>query len=169
MSKKLQVNSKVFNYPEKGQEPNWASDATGWAAEVTTVLDSTAGLGTITETQSFIENNISETLPKSVAGLVFNSKITRTATVEYHIYRKSQNTAEKSERGILHISYSQLNPLDKWSMQREITGGEPALVYFDINNSGQVIYWSTDVLDNSITVDTNYEGYIRFKTSNIIK
>ena len=165
----LKVNSKTFNYPNSGTEPNWASDVTGWAEEVTTVLDSTNGLGTITETQSTIENNISSSLPKSVAGLIFNSSLTKSATIEYRIYRKSQNTVEKSEQGILTVNYSQIDPLNKWTLSREINNGEPTLVYLDIDNNGQIKYSSSDILVNTPTVDTNYEGYIRFKTSNIIK
>lgn len=165
----LKVNSKTFNYPDTGTEPNWGKNATDWAKEVTTVLDSSNGLGTITETQSTIENNISSSLPKTIAGLIFNSSLTKGATVEYRIYRKSQNSVEKSEQGILNINYSQIDPLNKWSITREITNGEPALVYLDIDNNGQVKYSSSDVLVNTPTVDTNYEGYIRFKTSSIIK
>ena len=166
---KLSINSKVFEYPDQGKNPNWGTDATNWAKEVTTVLDSAYGLGTITETQSTIENNIQQVNAKSVAGMIFNLNLTKGATIEYRIYRKSQNSAEKSEQGILTVNYSALDPLNKWSITREITNGEPALVYFDIDNTGQVKYWSSDVLINIPSTDTNYEGYVRFKTSNIIR
>ena len=52
-------------------------------------------------------------------------------------------------------------------MSREITNGEPSLVYFDIDNTGQVKYSSSDKLLNN--TDSNYEGYVRFKTTAIIK
>lgn len=163
----LRVNGKTFNYPDQGKEPNNGKPQTDWASEVTTVLDNAFGLGTITETQSLIENNVSSGTPRSVAGLAFNSSLTKEAEVSYRIYRKTQLTSESSESGILRIFYSQTDPSNKWSIEREITNGEPALIYFDIDNAGQVKYWSSDKL-SSIS-DTNYEGYIRFKTSNIIR
>ena len=163
----FQVNGKVFQYPDQGKEPNYGKNMTEWAKEVTDVLSSAFGLGTITETQSLIENNISSVNQRSVAGLIFNPNLTRAATVFYRIYRKTQLTAETSEEGILQIHYSETDPLNKWSMSREITNGEPSLVYFDIDNTGQVKYSSSDKLLNN--TDSNYEGYVRFKTTAIIK
>jgi hypothetical protein len=165
----LKVNNKVFNIPDPGASPNWAKDVTNWIKEVTTVLSSLAGLGTITETQSIIENGINVLTPKLVPGLIFNSNLTKSATVAYRIYRKTQNTTAVTETGVLTIQYSDIDPLNKWSIQREITNGEPTFVYFDIDNLGQVKYHSTLINNNTPTIDSNYEGYIRFKTTNIIK
>jgi hypothetical protein len=168
----LKVNSKIFAYPDPGKEPNWASEVTNWAREVTIVLDSFAGLGTLTETQSVIENNISSVNAKSVLGLIFNKTLCRVATVVYRIYRKTALTSESSEDGILTLYYSEVNPLNKWSITREITNvadvnDVPTLVYFDVDNSGQVKYYSSDKLSGP--GDSNYEGYIRFKTTSIIR
>lgn len=160
----LIVNGKTFNYPDQGKEPNTGKPQTEWAAEVTEVLENLAGLGTITETQSLIENNVSAA--KSVAGLTFSSSLTKAATVEYRIYRKTALTDETAEVGILTIGYSNADPSNRWTLAREITNGEPTLVYLDIDNTGQVKYTSSDKL---ISLDSNYEGYIRFKTSNIIR
>lgn len=163
----LKVNSKVFQYPDPGKEPNWATDVTKWAKEVSDVLNSAFGLGTITETQTIIENNISNLNQRLIAGLIFNANLVKATQVFYRIYRKTQLTTETSEEGVLSIHYSEADPLNKWSISREITNGEPTLVYFDIDNNGQVKYWSSDKLLNIL--DSNYEGYIRFKTTDIIK
>jgi len=163
----LNVNSKVFQYPDQGKEPNYGSQMTGWAKEVTDVLSSYFGLGTITETQSILENNISSVSQKAVPGLIFNPNLTRAATIFYRIYRKTQLTSEISEEGILSIHYSESDPLNKWTITREIINGEPTLIYFDIDNTGQVKYHSSDILLN--ITDTNYEGFVRFKTTAIIK
>lgn len=163
------VNSKVFNIPDPGKQPNWAKDVTNWIKEVTTVLSSIAGIGTITETQSLVENGVPQLSPRSVAGLVFNSNLTREAEVAYRIYRKTANTTALAETGILRIGYSEVSPANRWLLQREITTGEPSMIYLDIDNNGQVKYWSSLVANNVPTPDTNYEGYIRFKTTNIIK
>jgi hypothetical protein len=163
----LKVNSKLFQFPDPGKEPNYGKEVTNWAKEVTNVLDSSFGLGTITETQSIIENNISSLNQRSVAGLIFNNNLVKSAAVFYRIYRKTQLTSEAAEEGVLNIHYSEIDPLNKWSITREITNGEPALVYFDIDNTGQVKYYSSDKLLN--ITDNNYEGFIRFKTTGIIK
>lgn len=163
----FKVNSKAFSFPDQGAEPNWAKGITGWAKEVTTVLNSFFGLGTIAETQSILENNISSLNNKPVPGLIFNPNLSRSAEVKYRVYRKTNLTSESSEEGTFHIVYSEADPLNKWSMAREITSGEPALVYFDIDNTGQVKYYSSNKLSN--ISDTNYVGYIRFKTTSIVK
>jgi hypothetical protein len=161
----LKVNSKTFQYPDQGTEPNWGKDTSKWAKEVTDLLNSFFGLGTIAETQSVIENNVSTAKP--VPGLVFNQNLSRSAAVKYRIYRKTNLTSETSEEGTFHIIYSEQDPLNKWRISRAITSGEPTLVYFDIDNLGQVKYTSSNKLLN--ISDTNYTGYIRFKTTSIIK
>lgn len=163
------VNNKIFNIPEPGTSPNWAKDVTDWIKEVTAVLSSIAGLGTITETQSIIENGINSATPKAVAGLLFNNNLSKSAEVAYRIYRKTQNTTAVAEQGVFRVSYSEVDPLNKWSIERDILTGEPTFVYFDIDNTGQIKYHSSLINNNSPTPDSNYEGYIRFKTTNIIK
>lgn len=165
----IKVNAKIFNIPDPGSSPNWAKDVTNWIKEVSAVLSSIAGLGSITETQSVIENGINVLTPKLVAGLLFNNSLSRSAEVAYRIYRKTQNTTAVAESGILRVHYSEIDPLNKWTLQREIVNGEPTFVYFDIDNTGQVKYYSTLINNNTPTPDSNYEGYIRFKTTNIIK
>lgn len=168
----LKINSKVFNYPDPGKEPNWSKEVTDWAKEVTVVLDSFAGVGTITETQSVLENNINQANAKSVLGLIFNKNLCRVATVVYRIYRKTNLTSESSEDGILTVYYSEVDPINKWSITREIlnvadTNDFPAQVYLNIDNAGQIKYYTSDKLTGPS--DTNYEGYIRFKTTSIIR
>lgn len=158
---KVNVNGKVFNVPDTGREPNWSSDLVKWIREVSTVLESFFGLGTITETQSILENNIS--VAKNVAGLTFNPTLTKTATIEYRIYRKTDSSSELSEKGVMTVFYSEVDPLNKWRLVRELTSGGPALIYFDIDNAGQIKYTSSNL------TGSNYDGYVRFKTANIMK
>lgn len=158
---KVNVNGKVFNIPDPGKEPNWARDLRNWILEVSAVLESFFGLGTITETQSIIENNIS--VAKNVAGMTFNPALTKSATVEYRLYRKTASTSELSEKGVMTVYYSEVDPLNKWRLTREITSGNATLVYFDIDNNGQIKYTSSNISGS------NYDGYVRFKTSTIMK
>jgi hypothetical protein len=159
----LTVNSKVINYPDQGKEGNWGSEASDFATEVSSALNNLSGPGSITETQSLIENNVLSSSTKNVAGLIFNSSLSKSASVTYRIYRKSASTSELSEEGNLFIHYSALDPLNKWSLTREITNNGPALVYLDIDNNGQVKYSSSNV------AGTGYEGYITFKSTHILR
>ena len=163
------VNSKVFNIPEPGKQPNWAKDIYGWIKEVSAVIASLAGIGTITETQSIVENGVPSNSVRPIAGLAFNAGLTTSASIAYRIYRKTENTSAVKEQGIIHVNYTNANPLQPWELQRDIINGGPSFIYIDIDAQGQLHYWSTLIANNSPTPDSNYEGYIRFKTTNIIK
>lgn len=152
----LTVNNTTFNYPDPGQEPGWGEDATGWAEAVTEVLNSLAGTGTINETQSNIENNIS--VNTQIAGLVFNSSLTQSATVLYRILRDTDSISPIIEQGKLDILYDN----GTWKLSREIVVGSPAGVIIDIDGTGQLVYKSSNI------AGANYQGYIKFKTTGII-
>lgn len=152
----LKVNNQVFNYPTAGQEPGWAEPATGWAEAVTDVLDSLSGVGSVNETQVTVDNNAT----KNVTGLLFNEAFTEGVEVTYRIYRKTDDE-EFSEKGSLSIVYKPATP-EKWFISRVIDCGDDALVALDITAGGQVTYTSTPISG------LNYEGFIRFKTKNIL-
>lgn len=164
----LKINGKVFPYPDPGQEPGWGSPATDWAKEVNSTLDNFAGLGVIQETQAIIENSVLEANKKSVAGLIFNNTLTQSAKIQYRISRETVLTGKTLETGEFEILYTPNDPLNKWKITRTINGGEPTLVYFDIDNAGQVKYWSTARLVDVIN-DSGYVGIIRFKTIGNVK
>lgn len=164
----LKINGKVIPYPDAGQEPGWGTAATDFAKEVATSLDSLAPLGVIQESQALIENNVLESAKKSIAGLVFNFNLTKSASIQYRISRKSTLTGEVTESGTMDIFYTPNDPVSKWKITRVITAGEPSLAYFDIDNAGQVKYWSTAKLVDVVN-DSNYVGIIRFKTIGNIK
>lgn len=164
----LKVNGKVFVYPAAGSEPGWGSPASDWAEEVTTALDNFAGLGVIQETAAIIENSVLEANKKSVAGLIFNNTLTQSAKIQYRISRETTLTGKALEAGEFEILYTPNDPLNKWKITRTINGGEPTLVYFDIDNAGQVKYWSTAKLVDVIN-DSGYIGVIRFKTIGNVK
>jgi hypothetical protein len=164
----LKVNGKNFPYPSPQEEPGWGDSATSWASEVTTALDNFAGLGVIQETQAIIENSVLEANKKSVAGLIFNNTLTQSAKIAYRISRETTNTGKVLETGEFDILYTPNDPLNKWKISRTINGGEPALVYFDIDNAGQVKYWASPRLVDVIN-DSNYIGIIRFKTIGNLK
>lgn len=152
----LQVGTEIFNYPDPGTEPGWGADATGWATAVTELLSSLAGPGTINETQSTIDNNIS--VDEQVAGLIFNSALTQSAIVIYRIHRDTDAISPMTEMGQLDI----LLDNGTWKMTRTILSGEPAGITLDVDPTGQIIYQSSNL------AGANYNGFIKFKTIGII-
>ena len=155
---KLIVNNNSYNYPGNHQEPGWGGEATDWAEAVTEVLDSVAGAGTINETQSTIDNVATD---KDVAGFSLNSALVEGADVSYKIFRKTDNI-ELSEKGTISLNYKP-GSTEKWSLSRTITAGDNAQVTIDIDENGQVTY-SANALSGP-----NYSGYIRFKTTSILR
>jgi hypothetical protein len=154
----LTVNNNTYAYPDQGSEPGWGSDATDWASDVTEVLDSLQGTGSISETQSIIELTASN---KEINGLLFDNSIVESANVVYRIYRVT-DTTEVSEEGRLNLVYVPSTP-EKWFISREVTSGNNALVNIDVDTTGQVIYTATSISG------ANYSGYIKFKTSAILR
>jgi len=57
LSVTLVVNNIPFDYPEQGEPAPWGEAATGWATEVTKVLNSVSGPSDILESSSTILNN----------------------------------------------------------------------------------------------------------------
>lgn len=153
----LKVNNTIYNYPDPGTEPGWGNDATEWAKAITEAVDSLAGAGSIVETQSIIANNISVATP--VAGLQFNSALTKSAIVFYRIFRDTDITTPVTEQGELQITLDNTT----WKLSRTITVGDSAGVLMDIDSVGQVNYTSSNISGSS------YEGFIRFKTNYILK
>ena len=158
----LRINGKVIPYPDDGSEPGWGENASTWASEVSTVLDSISGLGTISETQVTLENNLIEANKKSVSGLVFNQNLTTSSTIYYRISRKSDISTEIAETGELVVFYDG----STWKMTREIKSGVVTGIYLDISSTGQVQYYSTNL---PTTNPTTYVGFIKFKTDVNIK
>lgn len=154
----LTINGQIFDFPTSGQEPNWADGLSGWAEEVTTVLNSIAGTGTINETQVTIDNNATN---KVVNGLLFNEAFTQGMEITYRIYRKT-DSIELAEKGSLDVVFKP-GAVEKWFISRRIDAGDDSLVALDITDQGQITYTTTPI------AGTNYQGYIRFKTKNVLE
>lgn len=159
----LTVNNNTYAYPDPGTEPGWGQDATGWAQDVTIVLDSVAGTGTISETQALIALTATD---EDVPGLLFNNSITESAQIIYRIFRVTTGggAEQLSEAGMLQVVYNPAGGTgEKWLMSRQVTAGTDARVALTITDAGQVTY-------SSLTLTgTSYQGYIKFKTITILR
>lgn len=156
----LIVNNIPYEYPVPGDSPGWGQPATDWATEVTAVLAELLGSTDIVQTPFIISNNISS--PSDIVGLSFNTGLVRAAVIDYSIYRTStSNPSGKAESGVISIVYDNLaTPGSKWSLI--LYGGNGlAGVTFNITDSGQVQYTSTDI------GATGYSGVIHFRAKTL--
>jgi hypothetical protein len=152
LPKTLIVNNKPFSYPTKGDEPGWGSAATGWAEEVTSVLNDVIGPDDILESSFNVVNN--QVAFTDVIGLIFNTASVRSAIVQYSVYRISTaNPSGFAETGEMRLIYD--NNIG-WSIAIGNVVGNSG-VDFDITAGGQIQYKSNDI--NSL----NYSGVIHFR------
>lgn len=158
MPKQLIINNTPFNYPTAQDEPGWGGEATGWAAEVTRVINNVVGPDDILQTSFNIANN--QTTASNVTGLIFNAGSVRSAVVSYSVYRISDsNPSGNAEVGEMHILYDNN---EGWKIGvGGIVGGSGVL--FSITPAGQVQYTSTDLSPADPNTDVlNYVGVMRF-------
>lgn len=155
MSVTLTVNNTPYEYPASGDEPGWGEAATGWAQEVTDVLNSILTSDDILQTTFTVANNIS--VATNVTGLSFNIASARAAFVEYSIYRKSDSTTSgTAESGVMHLIYdTSAASGSRWTLVVSGIAGN-AGVTFTITDAGQIQYKSTDI------GATNYNGVMKF-------
>lgn len=152
MPKTLTVNNTPYDYPTAGDEPGWGGEATGWAEEVTNVLNNLLGPDDILETSFNIANN--QNSVADITGLVFNAGSVRSAIVEYAVYRISDsNPSGNAETGEMHIVYDNSAG---WSIGIGSVVGNSG-VNFSITAAGQIQYTSTDI------GSVGYTGIIKFK------
>jgi len=158
-TKPLTIDNITYNYPGAGEDPGWGEDATGWAEGVTNVVNTLQGPGDILETTFNIANN--QISPVNVNGLAFDTGVVRSAKITYSIYRISTaNPSGNTESGTIDIVYDDsATSGNKWLIIQEAAGDSGVL--FDITDSGQFTYTSTDI--NS----TGYSGIMKFKASTL--
>lgn len=153
MPTNLTVNNNTFAYPSDGDEPGWGADATGWATEVTDVLQGLQGTNDIAQTTFTVANNISSAA--DVVGLLFNPATVRSAVVEYSVYRKTDSN-ELAEKGTLELIYKNGGTIGaKWTIGRVFFGDDGGML-FTMTDTGQVQYTSTNLSG------TNYSGTMHF-------
>ena len=151
----LVVNNNHFAYPSPGDEPGWGPPATNWATEVTDVLANIQNPDDITQTSFSLANNTST--PTNIFGLAFNPGTVRSAVVDYSIYIHT-TSAEFAEKGTLDLVYKNGGTIgSKWSIARVIIGDD-AGINFNILDSGQVQYTSTNVAGTGYTAVIKFEA-----------
>lgn len=162
MATPLTVNNKTFQYPTNAEDPSWGEDATAWAQEVTSAINTLLGTGSITETD-FTVPELAQT-DENVTGLTFNGNSVRAGFIEYSVYRiNDTDTSGYFQSGMIEVVYdTDATGGSKWNLTHEYQGD--ALIDFDITDGGQITYTSL-ALPNSPT--TGYFGKMTFKARTI--
>jgi hypothetical protein len=154
LPKQLTVNNVPYQYPEAGDPPGWGEEATGWAEEVTDVLNSLQGPNDINETVASIANNQSSSI--EIPGLLFDPGSVRGAEIKYTIYRITDDfPSGNAEYGEIHAIYDNSAAVnEKWKISTEYTGDSG--VNITVSDIGQFFYTSTDI------TGANYQGIMKF-------
>lgn len=151
----LIINNIPFDYPEQGEQAPWGEAATGWAQEVTTVLNSIVNGSDILETTATILNNQTST---PVTGFFFDPSVVRSFKATGIIIREYNQIQLKE-----NFEINGLNTGSEWLIQQEgLFLDQDCGVEFNLDPSGQMLYTSSNL--------TNYiSGVIKFKASTILR
>lgn len=155
MSTPLTVNGTLYNFPTSGQDPNWGNELSGWATDVTFVLQNVLGTGDIVETSATIANN--QSAAADVIGLKLVGPTVKHATIKYAIFRQvtSGTAAGYSETGTITASFNEYGTAGNfWELAHEFVGDSQ--VSLSITDVGQLQYLSTNL------AGTAYAGTIKF-------
>jgi hypothetical protein len=135
----------------------WGEDTTNLLIAIVDSLNSAASAGDIADnTEVIVLNN--QTTPISVTNLVFDNAVTKSAAIDYYVYRVIDST-EYAEVGQLRVVYKDI--ANSWVLDRTY-GGEDAGITFDITSVGQVTYTSTD-LGAGV-----YSGVMKYRARSIL-
>lgn len=154
MTKLLQVNNTIFEYPQQGTGKGHGEDATGWAEEVTAALANFLGPNDILLTTANLANDVST--PAVIPGLTFNTGQVQHTNVEFLIVRISGSPSTTLvESGKV---YGNFNGSDFRISVESV--GDNTDIEIDVNASGQFTYTSSNLTDHTSSI-------ISFKASTI--
>jgi len=154
----LELQGKIYDYPDPGASPGWGEGATEWAKAINTALTSLLGAGDILETSGLLLNN--QSIATDVVGLTFSNSIVRAANIQYAIYRTTDSPSVGiAESGTLYLTYNALDVGNEWILTQNKSGD--AQVVFSVTSLGQVQYVSSDLSG------TNYTGKIIFTAATL--
>jgi hypothetical protein len=157
----LTILGTTYQYPESGENPNWAQGPTEWAVAVTNVINSFVGAGDILETSFAIANNV-VTLT-NINGLALDPGTVRASNVDYSVYRTStSNPSGNAEEGTLFLIYDDSAASGaKWLLSQR-KDGEAGIV-FSITDAGQIQFTTTDI------GSAGYSGIIKFRAKSLLR
>jgi hypothetical protein len=146
MTKLLQINNTVYEYPQQGTGQGHGEDATAWAEGVTESLANFLGPNDILLTSANLANNVS--VSAVIPGLSFNTGAVQHINTEFLIVRiYDLGNTKVVESGKV---YGNFNGSD-FRVSIESVGDDTG-INIDVNPSGQFIYTSSELADHQSSV-----------------
>lgn len=138
MSVPVTITGQIYNYPSPGDAPGWGEDASEAFVALVDKVNGISPSGDIVSGEANLNNNV--VIPTAITTLSFDSSLIAAAVIEYSI-RRTATAFNKTEAGRITISYSGAI----WYAQKTIEAGEDAGITISIDNSGNVLYVSTNL------------------------
>lgn len=161
----ITVKGTKINIPSSGQAPNWApAIVEAFQALADAVNTFSGSFDVAPQTQAIDAFNPGTDI--SIDNLVFPSSEVRSATIYYTVYRKTIDSGppdgvELAEAGTLEIVYNNSNTTgSKWMVGR--IGEGDAMIDFDVNDLGQVLFSTQPVTGN------NHVGILSYRAISIL-
>ncbi len=140
MSTTVIIGNKSFEIPDPGETEGWGEDTTDYLIAIADALTTVQGPNDILQTTAPIANNV--TTPTPISGFAFSTANVLSISSEYFITRTFDNgTSTVAESGTIIGSFDG----SEFTISVE-SEGETG-VEFDITNTGQVTYTSSDLTD----------------------
>ena len=150
MSKTVQIGSNVYTIPEEGENPGWGEDLTAYLEGIADALANVQGPNDILITSASLNNN--QSTFANVAGLQFNTAQVQAIEVKYLVIREYDAGATTVvESGTITGNY------DGSTFFITTNHIGDAGMTFDITNTGQVQYKTTD-LTNHVSSVIRFRG-----------
>jgi len=150
MSKKLQIGSDIFNYPEEGDKAGWGESATEWASAVTDALSTVQGPNDILITSATLANN--QAVAADIPGLSFNTGEVQHVSVQFLIIRTFDAGATTvTESGTITGNY------DGTDFYIAVESVGESGVELTVTSGGQFQYTSDDKT-NHVSSEIRFKG-----------
>lgn len=141
MSITVTIGNRTYEIPEPGEKVGWGEEATDYLVAIADALASVQGPNDILQTASALANN--QTTLANIPGFSFDTSDVLSFKADYDIIRTfDSGTSTIQESGTLIGSY------DGSTFTISQDGEGDSGVRFDITNTGNVQYTSTDLTDH---------------------
>ena len=153
MSITVTIGSDSYIIPTNNQNPGWGEETTDWMVKVSSTLNDNAGVNDKLLTSFNIANG--QSTAASIIGCVFDIATVKSIQMTYMVIR-TKGTNVLTETGTLTALWNGVT----WKFGVEKIGD--AGMDFDILNSGQVQYFTTNMTDSG-----SYSGKILYRAKTI--
>ena len=163
MAFKINIQSKVINFPDTSESPNWAPAVVAFAKAVEEALAVSTGAYDIAP-QVLTIDDYNPGTNIDVDNLSFPPAEVIKVEITYSVYR-STSTTTVVEGGNLELVYDETRPVNqKWDVVRTTHGGD-AQIQFSVTDLGQVRF-STTALGE---IHMRHEGFITYRALSVLK